>query len=188
MSFQNLRQISERYAASGNRQDVDEFRSEMNRISRLQRFQTVERYINDLYTDYPYLVRDQQFQFVPVRNQRLTELIQLATSQQLEAYRLQAAEQAKALQDAKVRQDTASAAVVAAATTRQQAALVFPEISNNLAWLLIAAAALFVLLLILLIYMLWNTLNRPSPTITVVERNVDSDQDEADLSMSGSAQ
>ncbi len=109
MSFQNLRQISERYARDGNRQDIDEFRAEMNRVKEEQRFQTIERYITDLYVDYPYLVRNRQYQFIPVRNQRLSELVQIAANQQTEAYRqqalLQSAVDAKAVADAKVRQD-----------------------------------------------------------------------------------
>ncbi len=177
MSFQTLRQISERYANTGNRQDVDEFRAEMDRVAREQRFQTIERYINDLYYDFPYLVRNRQYQFVPARNQRLSELIQIATNQQLEAYRQQLATQqaaqntvaAQAQADAQKRIDDANA-------MRQQALSVFPNVSANVNWLLIAAAALLALLLIILIGMVWQmSKSRQQPVVTVVQKKVDPD-------------
>ena len=169
MSFQNLRQISERYARDGNRQDIDEFRAEMNRVKEEQRFQTIERYITDLYVDYPYLVRNRQYQFIPVRNQRLSELVQIAANQQTEAYRqqalLQSAVDAKAVADAKVRQDALDAA-------KKAAAAIVPEVSTNVTWLLIAAASLLVLLFILLIFMAWQLMSRSAP-VTIIEKQVE---------------
>ena len=180
MSFRNLRQISERYANEGNREDVDEFRAEMNRVAQEQRFQTIERYISDLYADFPYLVRNRQFQFVPSRNQRLSELIQIATNQQLEAYRQAAEVQEKAKVDAKARQDAIDAA-------KKDASAVFPSVSNNLLWLVIVVAGLLLLLLILLIIMVWKLLmNRSSHSITVVEK-IDENNDKIDPSLTASA-
>ena len=188
MSHQKLRQISEKYAKDGDPHDIDEFRAEMDRVKREQRFQTVERYITDLYADFPYLVRNRYYQFVPARNQRLSELIQIATSQQIEAYRQQAALQAataaanEAAASAKaVLQEKAEKDLI---DSKQATSLVI-ESPNHLTWLLFASAALVAILLVILILMVSKLMNQAPNAVTIVSKQKDIDFVDPEMTASG---
>jgi|SRR6056297_1378155 len=98
-SLQRLRHISHQYARRGDKNDFDEFRKEMRRVDRKQRHQILERYINDLYNDYPHIVRNRYHQFVPVRNDRLTYLIRAAMEEQ------KAANEALKMQNSRLEQE-----------------------------------------------------------------------------------
>lgn len=182
MSHLKLRQISEKYAKDGNPNDIDEFRAEIDRVKREQRFQTVERYIADIYHDFPFLVRNRYYQFVPARNQRLSELIQIATSQQIEAYRQQAALQAAT---AAANEAAANAKAVLQEKESNQAPSFVVESPNHLTWLLFASAALVAILLVILILMVSKLMNQAPSAVTIVSKK---DNDFVDPSMTASGQ
>lgn len=159
-AVRSMRDISARYARSGSRDDFDEFRAEMRRISDEQRFQTLERYINEIYQDYPFLVRNRYHQFVPIRNARLSELIQSAVAEQ------QALNDARqALKEARAQAtaaENASAAASAAAAAKSTAAATGDkekdefEFADYLPQILLAVAVIMVLVLAVLIFVVWQ--------------------------------
>lgn len=159
-AVRSMRDISARYARSGSRDDFDEFRAEMRRISDEQRFQTLERYINEIYQDYPFLVRNRYHQFVPIRNARLSELIQSAIAEQQalndarQALK-EAQAQATAAENAAAAAKSTAGAKSAAAATSDKEKDEF-EFADYLPQILLAVAVVMVLVLVVLIFVLWQ--------------------------------
>lgn len=168
-TVQNLRDISSRYARSGSQNDVDEFQQEMNRIEQKQRYQTLERYINDIYRDYPYLVRNRYYQFVPIRNQRLTQLVQLAIAQQQALINAQQSAANVAAAQQAAAQQAAAADVAAAEDTT------IPTVSslwaNAMPYVMIALAVLIVLILVSFLVAMYQMMKNMTQQRVVVQRS-----------------
>lgn len=155
-SLQRMRELSHRYARGGRQNDFDEFRAEMARVERKQRYQILERYINDLYRDYPHIVRNRYHQFVPVRNDRLTVLIRSAIAEQQAANEALRAEK-EALEE-RVDDLKEESAEIAAKNAATQAAAATEESGFEAMWtaylpqILSLIAVLLTALVIALVY------------------------------------
>ena len=146
-----------RYSRTGNREDRDEFERELDRVDRLRRRQVLDRYLRDMMARYGYLIRNRYYQYVPVRNERLAELLARAQAVQAQlqsenaALRQQASDDASEdeRREAEIEQQLAD---LRAAQEAQRAADRDGAMwADYMPYLMIAAVALLLLLLVVLI-------------------------------------